>query len=165
MTRVLTSAGQADSLAIEREIIRRRDGVNRSTAVQTSTVVETPQFTPSSDGKTFAEQRRTSLHRRRVVGFFVCIPLWALSAIPLARLLMEGREGADPVLLYLAVGAISLGIAAAIRGVYAMLTKRKFWAPSMFLIAAFIAIAGYGVQGMGEEVPAVTAPARESSAD
>ena len=65
--------------------------------------------------------------------FSVAIPLWVLSVVPLAREIADGREGAAVVLAYLAVGAVSLGIAVAIRGVYVLLTrKRKFWSPLVF---------------------------------
>jgi hypothetical protein len=80
--------------------------------------------------------------------------------VPLARESMEGREG---VLVYLTVGAISLGVAAVIRGVYVLLTKRRFLSPWMFVMAALVALAGSAVQGAGE-VPVADASALESKA-
>jgi hypothetical protein len=78
--------------------------------------------------------------------------------VPLARESMEGREG---VLVYLTIGVISLGVAALIRGVYVLLTKRRVLSPWVFVMAAFVAIAGSAVQGAGE-VPATDAQAVES---
>lgn len=80
--------------------------------------------------------------------------------VPLARESMEGREG---VLVYLTIGALSLGVAAVIRGVYVLLTKRRFLSPWMFVMAALVALAGSAVQGAGE-VPVPDASALESKA-
>ena len=121
------------------------------------------QFTSVED-QTYAEDRRTRLHRNRLVGFFVCTALWVVSVVPLARESMDGREGTDSVVVYLAVGAISLGVAAVIRGIYVLLRKRQFWSPWVFLIAAILAIGGYAVQSSGEDVvPTAGARARESN--
>jgi hypothetical protein len=105
-------------------------------------------FTPS-DRQTFEEDRRKRLHRGRVVGFSVCIALWLLSAVPLARLSSDEGGGADIAAAYLAAG---LGIALVSRGIYALRTRRPFWSPWLFLIAAVLAIISYGVQSAGEEV-------------
>lgn len=119
---------------------------------------------PSADDQTYADDRRTRLHRNRLVGFFVCMSLWVVSVIPLARESMDGRDGMDGVAVYLAVGAISLAVAAVIRGIYVLLKKRQFWSPWVFLIAAILAIGGYAVQSAGEDVvPTADARARESS--
>jgi hypothetical protein len=97
------------------------------------------------------------------VGFLVFIPLWVVSLVPLARESLDGRESADAVLVYLAVAAISLGVAAVIRGVYVLLTKRRFRSPWVLVIAAAVAVAGYSVQSAGEEVvPIAGAQALES---
>ena len=62
--------------------------------------------------------------------FAVFVPLWMLGVIPLAREISDGRE---IVLAYLAVGAVSIGIVFALRGVYVLLMRRKqIWAPSAF---------------------------------
>jgi hypothetical protein len=106
------------------------------------------QFT-SRDGETFAEDRRRRLRRGRLVGFFVCIALWVLSVVPLARESTGGREGAGAVAVYLAAGAITLGVAASIRGIYVLLRKLQFWSPWVFLLAAVLALAGYVVQSAG----------------
>jgi len=63
------------------------------------------------------------------------------------------------------VGAISLGVAAVIRGGYVLLRKRQFWSPWVFLVAAVVAIVGYTVQSAGEEVPVADAQALESRAE
>ena len=123
------------------------------------------QFTPGGD-EAYAEDRRARLRRDRLVGFAICIPLWVLSVVPLARESLDGREGAGAVAVYLAVGAISLGVAAAIRGVYALLRKRRFWSPWVFVLAALLSIAGYTIQSAGEEVvPIVDAGAVEARMD
>lgn len=123
------------------------------------------QLTPS-DEETYVEDRRRRRHRGRFVGFFVCIALWVLSVIPLAHESIDGREGADVVPVYLAAGAISIGVAAVIRGIYVLLTKRQFWSPWVFLIAAVLAIASYGVQSAGDEaIPIAGGLARESRAE
>jgi hypothetical protein len=142
MTGTFTSAQQADSSPADVEVVE--DGSHISAG---------------SSRRTYWEDRKRRLRRGRLVGFAVCIPLWALSMVPLARESMEGREG---VLVYLTVGAISLGVAAVIRGVYALLTKRPFLSPWIFVMAAFVAIAGSAVQGAGE-VPVADISALESS--
>ena len=98
--------------------------------------------------------------------FAVLVPLWVLSVVPLAREIVDGREGAAVVLAYLAVGAISLGIAVAIRGVYVLLAREKpIWSPSVFLMATVLAIASYGVQTAGEEeAPIAGSPTQASDA-
>ena len=111
----------------------------------------------------WVEERRTRLRRRRLVGFSLCISLWALSVIPLARFSLDGREGAALVLTYVVVGAFSLGIAAVIRSVYVFLTKKQFWSPWMFVMAAALAIGGYTVQSAGEEIPRAGATAGAST--
>ena len=119
------------------------------------------QLSPD-DGETYAEDRRTRRHRGRVVGFSVCIALWLLSAVPLAQLSSDEGGGADVAAAYLAAG---LGIAVVTRGIYALLRKRNFWSPWLFLIAAVLAIMSYVVQSAGDEVvPIAGAPARESRA-
>jgi hypothetical protein len=103
----------------------------------------------SSEGQTYAENRRTRRRRRRLVGFSVCVALWLLSAVPLALLSSDEGGGADVAAAYLAAG---LGIAVVSRGIYARLTRRPFWSPWLFLIAAVLAILSYAVQSAGEEV-------------
>jgi hypothetical protein len=120
----------------------------------------------SSDDDTYGEDRRRRLHRGRIVGFSVCIALWVVSVVPLARESMDGREGAGAVAVYLVVGALSFGVAAVIRGLYVMLMNKRFWSPWLFLFAAAVAIGGYAVQSAGDEVtPAAGVPARESTAE
>jgi hypothetical protein len=121
---------------------------------------------PGSRGdETYVEDRRRRLQRGRVVGFAVGIALWLVSVVPLARESIDEREGAAVVGVYFAVAAITLGAAAVIRGVYALLGQR-FWSPWVFLIAALLAIVGYAIQSAGEEVAPLTgAASRESAAE
>jgi hypothetical protein len=107
----------------------------------------------TEDTDTYSEDRRRHLHRNRVRGFALCISLWMLSVIPLARELTKGHRGADVVLFYVAAAAINLGAAAVIHGIYARLTNSRFWSPWVFLIAALLSIAGYVVESAGEEPP------------
>ena len=100
---------------------------------------------------------------------FPCLAVGGLSLVPLARESMHGREGAGAVAVYLAVGAITLGVAAVIRGIYVLLTQRNFvllaqrnfwWSPWVFLLAAVVAILMFLGQSAG---PAglISAPQRE----
>jgi len=114
------------------------------------------QVTPTED-QAYAEDRRVRRRRDRQVGFALCVALWALSVIPLARESAEGREGAKLVVVYLVVGALSLAAAAVIRGLYVLLRQLPFWSPWVFLIAAILALTGYVVQSAGEEEIPVTA--------
>jgi hypothetical protein len=114
------------------------------------------QFTPGEDdGQTYAENRRARLQRGRVVGFSVCIALWLLSAVPLARLSSDEGGGAGVAAAYLAAG---LGIAVVSRGIYAWRTRRPFWSPWLFLLAAVLAILSYEVQSAGDKATAKTGP-------
>ena len=117
-----------------------------------------------SDGPdTYAEDRTTRLHRNRVVGFVLCGLLWVLSVVPLARESMDGREGVGRVGVFLAVAAISLGVAAVIRGAYVYLRNHRFWSPWVFLIAALLAVVGWGVQSAGDkEILIASAPTGDS---
>lgn len=147
---------------------RPRDDVDRKpTAAPTGKLTEADShFIASSSGRSYAEDRRIRVRRGRLARFAIFIPIWVLSVIPLAREISDGREGAVVVLAYLAVGAISLGIALAIRGVYYVLTmKKEFLVPLVFLVAAVLPLAGYAVQTAGvEEAPIAAAAAQESEA-
>jgi hypothetical protein len=103
----------------------------------------------SRDGQTYEEDRSKRLHRGRLVGYALCIALWLGSAIPLARLSSDEGGGAGVAAAYLAAG---LGIALVSRGIYIRLTRRPFWSPWLFVIAAVLAIMSYGIQSAGEEV-------------
>jgi hypothetical protein len=114
------------------------------------------QFTPGAGSRetyeeeTYEEDRRRRVHRNRLVGFSLCFALWGLSVVPLARESMHGREGAGAVAVYLAVGAITLGAAAVIRGLYVLLTKRnRRWSPWVLVLAAVAAILIFLVQSAG----------------
>jgi len=103
----------------------------------------------SRDSKIYERDRTKRLHRRRLAGYAICIALWLVSAVPLARLSSDEGGGTGVAAAYLAAG---LGIALAIRGVYALLTRRPFWSPWLFAIAAVLAIASYVLQTGGDEV-------------
>jgi hypothetical protein len=120
------------------------------------------EFIAGSSAESYAD-KTTRLRRGRLVRYAIFVPLWALGVLPLAREISDGRE---VVLAYLAVGAISLGVVIALRGVYVLLTRRKkILAPSAFLIAAVLGLAGYVVQTGGEEeVPLAATAAHESEA-
>jgi hypothetical protein len=134
---------------------RTHDGVDEeSNAAPAGKVTDTAaQFVPGMR-RSFTEERRRSRRRSRIVKFAVCVPLWALCAVPLAREIAD-RGGGDAILAYLAVAAVSLGIAAAIRGVYVLVTKRTLLSPVVFVLASVLAIASYGVQTAGEPEPSV----------
>jgi hypothetical protein len=171
MTRVLTSAGRAASSAAEAERANRtsrRDAVNGNHAAErTSKAIETGSRFTSVGYEAYEKDHQARLYRGRLVGFSVLIPLWVLSLVPLARESMDGRGGTDAVAVYLAVGAVSLGVAAVIRGAHVVLAKRHrtLWTPWVFLIAAFVAIVGYTVQSAGEVAPVAGASALESAAE
>jgi hypothetical protein len=122
----------------------------RVTQLRSRDKVDDPdqRFTPGA-GQTYAEAREKRLRRGRLVGYSVCIALWLLSAVPLARLSSGEGGGADVAAAYLAAG---LGIAVVSRGIYALRTRRPFWSPWLFLIAAVLAIMSYAVQSAGEKV-------------
>lgn len=147
---------------------RPRDDVDRNpVAAPTGKLNEADShFIASGSGRSYAEDRRIRVRRGRLARFAIFIPIWVLSVIPLAREISGGRESAVVVLAYLAVGAISLGIALAIRAVYYVLTtKKEFWAASVFLVAAVLPLAGYAVQTAGyEQAPVAPAAAQESEA-
>jgi hypothetical protein len=107
------------------------------------------QFSPGGHGQTYVEERRTRRRRGRLLGFAVCIALWLLSALPLARLSSDEGGGTGVAAAYLAAG---LGIAVVTRGIYALLRKRPFWSPWLFVIAAVLAITSYAVLSAGEQV-------------
>lgn len=111
----------------------------------------------SQDRETYEQDRTQRLDRRRLVGYALCIAFWLVSAIPLARLSSDEGGGAGVAAAYLAAG---LGIALVIRGVYTLSTRRPFWSPWLFAIAAVLAIASYVLQTGGDEVIPLTS-ARE----
>jgi hypothetical protein len=123
-----------------------------------------PGWLDSDSGDTFEEDRVRHRRRGRLLGFAVSVSLWVLSVVPLARESIDGREGVAAVAVYLVVGVLSLGTAAVLRSVYAVLSKRRrFWSPWLFLIAAVVAVTGYAVQSAGDEaVPIAVASARVS---
>ena len=106
--------------------------------------------------QTYAEERRARLRRNRIVGFSACIALWLLSAIPLSRLSSDDGGSVRVAIAYLAAG---FGIALVTRGTYALLKKRTFWSPWLFVTAAILAIMSYAVVSAGEKVDPVAAAA------
>jgi hypothetical protein len=114
-----------------------------------------PGFTgeDTRDRETYERDRTRRLDRRRLVGYVVCIALWLLSAVPLARLSSDEGGGAGVAAVYLAAG---LGIAVVSRAVYMRLTRRPFWSPWLFAIAAVLAIASYVLVTGGDEVVPLT---------
>jgi hypothetical protein len=114
------------------------------------------QESTTDDGRSYAEERRARRHRGRVIGYPVCIALWLLSAVPLALLSSDDGGGAGIAAAYLAAG---FGIAVVIRGLYALVRKRNFWSPWLFLIAAVLALMSYIVQSAGDEVASSRSPA------
>jgi len=99
------------------------------------------------DGRTYEDDRTKRIQRRRLVAYALSIALWLISAIPLARLASDDG-GAGVAAIYLAAG---LAAALTIRGLYALTTRRRFWSPWMFVIAAILAITSYGIQTAGDE--------------
>jgi len=143
--------------------IPRRAPVNGNrTDEPTGNVSENGSQLISDRDQLHAEDLRRRFYRR-LVGFSLLIPLWVLSIVPLARESMDGRGGADAVLVYGAVGAICLGVAAVIRASYAVLFKRRFWSPWLFVLAAVVALAGFVVQTGGEEIAPVTSASVQES--
>ena len=99
----------------------------------------------SSDGDRYTADRAARSHRARLGGFSACAALWLVSALPLA-LYVDGGGGAGLVALYVAVAAVSLVGAIAVRGLYAWLRRQEVWSPWIFAFAAVLAIVGYIVQ-------------------
>lgn len=145
----------------------RRSGLFRgSRAHPAGTTPASDESYGAESDEAYAADRRARLRRGRVAGFAVAVPLWIVSIVPLVRELLDGREGVRLVLVYLAVGAVSLGVAVVVRGVYVRLMQRRFWSPWLFPLAAFVAIVGYAVQSAGEEeVPLAGARASAWSAE
>jgi hypothetical protein len=102
----------------------------------------------SREGRMYEDERTRRLDRRRFVGYALCIALWLVSAIPLARLSSDDGGGTGVAAVYLAAG---LAVALVIRGVYTLTTRRPFWSPWLFAIAAILAIMSYGLQSAGDE--------------
>ena len=128
--------------------------------------MEDPDRPTSGEGDTYTEERTRRLRRRRLLGFAVCVALWVLSVVPLARDATDGREGASVVAVYLVAGAISLGAAVVIRGVYVLLRQRRqFWSPWLFVLAALLAVMGYAVQSAGDEAIPIAHASQESRAE
>jgi hypothetical protein len=102
----------------------------------------------SREGRMYEDARTKRLHQRRLVGYALCIALWLISAVPLARLSSDDGGGAGVAAVYLAAG---LAVALVIRGVYTLTTRRPFWSPWLFMFAAILAIMSYGIQTAGDE--------------
>jgi hypothetical protein len=107
----------------------------------------------NQDRETYERGRTKRADRRRLAGYASCIALWLVSAVPLARLSSDEAGGAGVAAAYLTAG---LGIALVSRGVYTLLTRRPFWSPWLFAIAAVLAIASYVLHTGGDEVIPLT---------
>ena len=103
-------------------------------------------FTIDPDAQMYEDDRTKRLQRRRLMGYALSIALWLTSTIPLARLVSD--DGGAGVAIYLGAG---LAVALAIRGVYALMPRRRFWSPWLFVIAAILTITSYGIQTAGDE--------------
>ena len=104
--------------------------------------------TADDDRQTFEADRRRRIHRNRLVGYALCIALWLLCALPLARLSSDEGGGTGVAAAYLAAG---LGIAAVTRGIYARLRNRRFWSPWLFVTAAALALMSFAITSAGEK--------------
>jgi hypothetical protein len=115
----------------------------------------------SLEGRTYEDERTRRLQRRRLVGYALSVALWLISAIPLVRLSSDEGGGAGVAAAYLAGG---LAVALVTRGIYTLTTRRPYWSPWLFVIAAILAIMSYGVQSAGDEPfrPAGTSEGGES---
>jgi hypothetical protein len=101
----------------------------------------------SREVRMYEEDRTKRLQRRLLVGYSLCIALWLMSTIPLARLSSDEGGGLAVAAVYLAAG---LAVALVVRGVYTMRTRRPFWGPWLFVIAAILAITSYAIQSAGD---------------
>jgi len=140
---------------------RPTDDVNGQLAAAPASVDDTTSQFLAGDDRSYADVRRARIRRRRLAGFLVWVPIWALSIVPLAREILADRGGAD-VAVYLAVGAISLGAATVLRSIYVLLTRRRLLSPWVFLIAAVLALAVYMVQSAGPDAQAAQVVAASS---
>jgi hypothetical protein len=68
------------------------------------------------------------------------IVAWSLSLIPLTGAVLEAGDVEDTIISFIAAVIFSIGFAAAIRGPYALLRKRPFVSPWLFVIALGIAL-------------------------
>jgi hypothetical protein len=100
------------------------------------------------DRRAYEDARTKRLQRRRLVAGALSIALWLICTIPLLRLGSDDGGGAAVAGIYLASG---LAVAFAIRGVYALTTRRRFFSPWLFVIAAILAIMSHGIQTAGDE--------------
>jgi hypothetical protein len=115
----------------------------------------------SRDRQTYEDDRTSRLRRGRLVGYVLCIALWLFSAIPLARLSSDEGGGADVAAAYLVAG---LAIALVSRWIYARLKRKPFWSPWVFVLAAVLALASYGIQSAGERAASAGSTAPPSPA-
>lgn len=117
------------------------------------------EFTASDSGAYLELQIRTE-RKKRIAWFTVWGVLWALALIPLARELTEGGA-TEIVFTYLSLAAATLAVAAAIRLIYKLLTKKPVVRPMLFALAALVAILGYVVHTAGAPVEPITSPTSE----
>ena len=110
---------------------------------------------PLTEDETWAEDRRTHRHRVHLAALFVSIAIWLLSAVPLARLSSNQGGSTTVTALYLATG---LGIAVAVRGIFAWRTGRPFWSPWLFVLAALLALMSYAIVSAGDKAAKAASP-------
>jgi hypothetical protein len=114
----------------------------------------------ASDSRLYLDLQMRTERRKRIAWFAVGGVLWALALIPLARELTEGGA-TEIVFTYLSLAAASLAVAAAIRLLYKLLTKKPVVSPFLFILAAFLAIVGYVVHTAGAPVEPIASPAAQ----
>ena len=102
----------------------------------------------TGEGRVYEQDRRNRRRRLLLAGYAFCVALWLGSMIPLVRLSSDDGGGAVVAVVYLASG---LAVALVTRGVFTMTTRRGFWSPWLFVIAAVLALTSYGIQTGGDE--------------
>lgn len=89
---------------------------------------------------------------RRVVGYVVPVLLWLLIAYPFAARGASDDSGVSGLMgALLGTLAVTLGIAAAVRGIYVAIRKRPFMSPWLFFLAAVFALLSSAGQASEEE--------------
>lgn len=145
-------------------LIRNRRELNgNETTIAPAVAAEATSESVAGRARSYAEARRLRIRRRRLVALAASAPVWAVSAVPLAREI--GPDGGAGVAVYLSVAAASLAVAALLRAAYVLLVRRRqrFWSPWIFLTAAALVLAGYAVQTAGEKEAPLAAAFSQSS--
>lgn len=111
-------------------------------------MIDDPAQGFTSDGRLYEQDRTNRRRRFLLAGYAFCVALWLASTIPLVRLSSEDGGGAVVAVVYLASG---LAVALVARGIFTLTTRRGFWSPWLFVIAAVLALTSYGIQTGGDE--------------